>query len=153
VEPNPYRAGLALELGARGVIADFSGNLNAAVRDLNGGKLVRVVFVTPPSTSAIQAAFDVVDRGGTILIYAPSPPGAMFGIDIFRLYFSQLTIRTSYSASPLETRQAVRFLEVKREEFLKIPVIRYPFAAFEEAFVAVRKNHKVVKVVLDLAEK
>ncbi|MGC8778426.1 MAG: alcohol dehydrogenase catalytic domain-containing protein [Candidatus Caldatribacteriaceae bacterium] len=150
VEPNSYRARLALELGARGVISDASGNLNAAVRDLNGGKLARVVFVTPPNTLAIQAAFDVVDRGGTILIYAPSPPGEVFNVDIFRIYFSQLTVRTSYSASPLETRQAVRFLEAKKEAFLKIPVTRYPFVAFEEAFSAIRKNPKVIKAVFDL---
>jgi L-iditol 2-dehydrogenase len=149
VEPNSYRAELASRLGAQATLSPFCEALKKEIRDLNNGNLVDVVFVTPPVPSVISSALEVVDRGGTVLLYAPSQPGTKLSLEVFQVYFSQLTIRTSYSASPLETRQAVEILTNQREIFSKIPVTVYPFTRFKEAFTALRKNSEIVKVVLD----
>jgi len=114
--------------------------------------LADVVFVTPPLPSVINNAVEVADKGGTILIYAPSPPGSELSVDIFHLYFSHLTVKTSYSASPLDTRLALSLLLRRRGVFQQIPVVQYPFLEFEKAFRDFREDSRIIKAVLCFGE-
>lgn len=142
-EPNSYRAEVARHLGASAVFDPQK------FGDMQTIPKAEVVFVTPPFANVIEKALFVAEQGGTVLLYAPSPPGEYLNLDIFNFYFSQLTLRTSYSASPLETRQALHLLETYLPTFAQIPVVKYPFTRFQEAFVALRGNPEILKVILD----
>lgn len=145
VEPNSYRVGIAQSLGVVDAVIHLSDE--TSLQQLSKEN-INVVFVTPPIPSAIQSAIGVVDKGGVVLVYAPSPPGSMLEVDLFHLYFSHLTIRTSYSASPLDTRLAVSLLMKRREVFRRIPVTVYHFLDFEKAFSDLRRSPEVIKAVL-----
>ncbi len=149
VEPDSYRAKIVRSLGT--VDEVFHPSDEASLRQL-AKEGIDIAFVTPPFPSVIESAINVVDKGGTVLVYAPSPPGSLLSVDVFRLYFSHLTIRTSYSASPLDTRLAVSLLVKRREVFHRIPVAVYPFSDFERAFRDLRENPRIVKVVLSFEE-
>lgn len=144
VEPNSYRMEIARSLGT--VDGVFHPSDEPSLQQL-AREGVDVAFVTPPFPSVIEEALNIVDKGGTLLIYAPSPPGSMLSMDVFHLYFSHLTIRTSYSASPLDTRLAVSFLVKRSEVFSRIPVTVYSFLDFEKAFHDLRTDPKIVKAV------
>lgn len=145
VEPDPYRAEVAHSFGT---VNEVLHPLDEPALQQLSTKGIDVVFVTPPLPSVLESAVNVVDKGGTILIYAPSPPMSLFAVDLFHLYFSQITIRTSYSASPLDTRLALSLLASRQEIFRRIPVTIYPFADFEKAFHDLRRDSKILKVVL-----
>ena len=150
VEPNTHRREIAWSLGVVDRVFDASEEALRLLKREWG--LADVVFVTPPLPSVINNAVEVADKGGTILIYAPSPPGSKLSVDIFHLYFSHLTVKTSYSASPLDTRLALSLLLRRRGVFQQIPVVQYPFLEFEKAFRDFREDSRIIKAVLCFGE-
>lgn len=148
VEPNEFRLGLASRLGADEGINPDKEEPAEAIKKINGGRLADVVLVTPPFPQVVESSISLVDRGGTLLLYAPSAPGQSFTFPIYQIYFSQITVKTSYSASPLLTREALTLLDSGRFEVDQLISV-YPFLDFEKAFSAVRYDKTLIKVVLE----
>ncbi len=148
VEPDPFRRKLASSLGADVVADPYHEDVVEILRRENKGHLADVVFVTPPFPEAIEKAVNWIDRGGRLLLYAPCQPGEKFSIEVNSFYFSHLTIRASYSASPLDTREALSLLEKGsiRADLLISCVL--PFAEFKKAFQRARNDKKSIKCVL-----
>jgi len=74
------------------------------------GEGADVVFVTPGSSAALDEAAACVARGGTIVAFTPIPPDERWAIDQNRLFFRDVSIVTSYSAGPDDTRAALALL-------------------------------------------
>ncbi|NIP40177.1 MAG: zinc-binding dehydrogenase, partial [Candidatus Aenigmarchaeota archaeon] len=45
------------------------------LKELNNGKLANRIIVSTGAISAIKQAMDLIERGGTILFFAPTDPG------------------------------------------------------------------------------
>jgi len=148
VEPDEFRLELASHLGADEGINPDKENTAEAIKKINGGRLADVVLVTPPFPQVAEGSISLVDRGGTLVLYAPSAPGESFAFPIYQIYFSQITIKTSYSASPLLTREALVLLNSDQININQLISV-YPFSDFEKAFSAVRHDKTLVKVVLE----
>lgn len=73
----------ALDLGAAAAVGDVS--------ELNGEQFNVVVDVTG-SVQAIEAAFDVVARGGRFLVFGVAPAAARAQLSPFRIYNDEVTI-------------------------------------------------------------
>ena len=149
IEPNEFRLELASRLGADGVVNPEKENLVEAIREINEGRLADVVLVTPPFPQVLESSISLVDRGGILLLYAPSAPGESFAFPIYQVYFSQITIKTSYSASPIHTREALQLLNNDLIDVDQL-VTTYSFSDFEKAFSAVRNDKKLIKAVLEI---
>ena len=54
-----------------------------------------IVLVTPSSISAMQQGLELVGPGGTLLLYAPSPPEMTLPISPNALFFQEISLRTS----------------------------------------------------------
>jgi len=147
IEPNEFRLEIASCLGVDGVINPDKENSVEAIKKINEGRLADVVLVTPPFPQVAESAISLVDRGGTLLLYAPSVPGESFAFPIYQVYFSQITIKTSYSASPIHTREALQLLNSGLIDGEQL-VTTYSFSDFEKAFSAVRDDKKLTKAVL-----
>ncbi|WP_369017899.1 alcohol dehydrogenase catalytic domain-containing protein [Thermatribacter velox] len=152
-EPDPFRRELAFSLGVDAVIDPNQEDVAEVLKEQNKGYLADVVFVTPPFPKAIEGAINCLERGGRLLLYAPSQPGEKVSLEINSFYFSHLTIRASYSASPLDTREALSLLEkglIKTDLLINCVL---PFSQFQEAFWKVRNDKKVIKCVLTFEKK
>src|SRR5690606_5380256 len=55
-----------------------------------------LVVVTPASPAAMRAGVDLVRNGGTLLLFAPTPPGTDVGLPVYELFFREVTVVTSY---------------------------------------------------------
>ena len=69
-----------------------------------------MVFVTPGSSAALDDAAACVARGGTIVAFTPIPPEERWALDQNDLFFRDVTVVTSYSAGPDDTRAALALL-------------------------------------------
>lgn len=71
-----------------------------------------VVVVCPGTEAAVDLAIRVANPGGTIVLFAPfgKPPT----LDLDQAYFKDLTIATSYSCGPDDTREALQALREQR---------------------------------------
>ena len=69
-----------------------------------------VVIVCPGSVEALEAGRRAVAPGGTLAIFAPTPPGVLWPLSVHDLFFRETTLVPSYSAGPTDTREAMRLL-------------------------------------------
>ncbi|NQU07635.1 MAG: alcohol dehydrogenase catalytic domain-containing protein [Candidatus Abyssubacteria bacterium] len=105
-----YRLGAARRFGADNAI-DASEDVPARVRELNGGRLADKVFVCAGAVSAINQGLQSVDRGGTVLLFAPTDPGITIPVSVTDLFFSGgVTVTSSYAGSPADHMTAVELL-------------------------------------------
>jgi len=80
------------------------------VLSLTGGLGVDLVVVGPCSPEAIVQGLECAAPRGTVVLFTPTPPGMTVPIDPHKLYFTEISLTASYSASPAQTREAMRLL-------------------------------------------
>jgi L-iditol 2-dehydrogenase len=107
---SEYRLETAKKFGADDVV-HATEDVPARVRELNGGRLADLVVVCTGAVSAINQALESVDRGGTVLLFAPTDPGITIPVSVTELFFSGgVTLTSSYAGSPADHMTAVELI-------------------------------------------
>jgi len=75
-----------------------------------GGEGAEIVFVTPGSRAALDAAATCVAPGGSVVAFTPLAPGELWPLNVNDLFFKDVNIVMSYSAGPDDTREALALL-------------------------------------------
>src|SRR5439155_26380824 len=111
------------------------------------GRKPDMLLVTPSSISAMQQGLVLVGPGGTVLFFAPPPPTATLPITPNTLFFQEISLHTSYSSGPYETRLALYFLRTRRIQPETVITHRFPLQNAAAAFKLVSKPGDALKVV------
>lgn len=144
VEPREDRAALA-----RGAGALVPGDVDAA-RAALGGDGADVVVVTTTSAAAIDAGLRLAAPGGVVQLFAPPRPGAPVPVDLGAIWFREVSITSTYSAGPFDTREALALLASGAVDGASLITHRVPLDAAGEALRLARSG-EAVKVVVDVA--
>lgn len=107
----PSRLQKTLDLGADAVIDVTAESLPDAVRARTGGDGADVVIVGPGSVEAIELGFRAAAPGGTLVLFTPIPPGQVWSLPVHDAFFNEIRIVPTYSAGPVDTQEALRWLE------------------------------------------
>jgi L-iditol 2-dehydrogenase len=148
VDPIAYRRQRALDIGIDYALDPQEGNLLEQVFAVNGGRKPDVVLVTPSSISAMKQGVELAGPGGTVLFFAPPPPTEVLGITPHHFFFQEITLRTSYSAGPYETRHALDLLRNKRIRAEQVITHRFALRDAAQAFRLVAKPGDALKAVI-----
>jgi L-iditol 2-dehydrogenase len=105
-EPNPDRRRRAAAMGA--LTPDRPDDV--AVRDAFGGALANQVVICTHHHGAIAGALSFVGPAGVVQLFAPTIPGEMVPLDLGSIFFREVTILSTYSAGPEDTREALALL-------------------------------------------
>lgn len=133
VDVNESRLQKAMDLGAD--CGELAGeDLVPKLKSLNDGQLFQLVIVCTGAVSAIQAAFSSVDRGGTILLFAPTDPGAHVGFPFNELWRKEITITSTYAGSPRDIASAIELIRSGVVNVLPMITHRLPLAQTQEGF-------------------
>jgi len=95
---SEFRLKAAAEFGADAIIHSVE-DVPARVRALNEGRLVDLVIVCTGAMPAIRQAVKSVDRGGTLLFFAPAAAGVDVPIPLFDFWRDEISVVTSYAGS------------------------------------------------------
>jgi len=106
--------------------------------------------VTPSKVAVMAQGIELVGPGGTVLLFAPPAPQEMLSLSPNRFFFQEITLRTSYSAGPYETRQALELLRWGRIRAERIITHRFGLDDVAEAFKVVANPGNALKVVISL---
>lgn len=147
VDPIEYRRRHALALGVDDAL-DLSADLLDQLLALNQGRKPDVVIVTPSHIAAMQQGLSLVSPGGTVLLFAPPAPTETLPVAANTLFFQEITLRSSYSAGPYETRLALEVLQTGRIRAESVITHRFDLNDAPQAFHLVAHPGEALKVVI-----
>ncbi len=145
---SPYRLDAAKRFGADAVI-EASEDVPALVAEANGGRKADFVIVSTGAEQAMLQAFDCVDRGGTILMFAPPMPGTEVCMPIGDLWKDEVTISTTYAGSPEDISETIELLSSGRVKVRDMITHRFGLADAGRGFELVSKAQDSIKVVIE----
>jgi L-iditol 2-dehydrogenase len=146
LEPRADRRELARRFGAETPGDGGTGD----ARDALGADGADAVFVATSAVDAIQAGLPLAGPGGVVQLFAPPRPGTPVPLDLGAVWFREVSITSTYSAGPFDTRDALAMLVDGRVDAEALVSHRVPLADVEEAFRLARGG-EALKVVVDLA--
>ncbi len=143
IDPREDRRALARAAGAQALAAGDPAAVTAAL----GGPADQV-FVCTSNSEAIAGALHLAGPAGVVQLFAPPAPGALVALDLGAIFFREVTIQSTYSAGPLDTRDALALIADGRVDADALVSHRLPLAEVAQAFRLARSG-EAVKVVVE----
>ena len=105
-----YRLEAARRFGAD-VTISARDDVPARLREANDGRLADLVIVCTGAPPALNQALQSVERGGTVLFFAPTEPGVTVSVPVNDIFFTNdATLTTTYAASPANLEAALELI-------------------------------------------
>lgn len=145
----PYRLEAARRFGADEAVNAFE-KLPDIFRSINKGRPADIVVLTTGAEKAISQAFQSVDRGGTILFFAPSKEGLKIPMPVNELFWrNEITLTSSYAANYNEHMTAMELIRQKRVNVRDMITHRLPLADIQKGFSLVEDAGESIKVIIE----
>lgn len=144
---NPYRLELAKKFGPNYLI-DAKDNLPQKLKELTG-HLADQVIVCTGATSAALSAMDCVENGGTILFFAVPDPTVKLPVPINQFWRNEITMRTSYGASPNDITESLRILTTGKLNVKDMITHHLDIREAQEGFRLMAEAGNSLKVILE----
>jgi L-iditol 2-dehydrogenase len=145
---SDYRLKAARQSGADETIP-AKGVSAAKIREINQGRLVDLVIVCAGSLSAYKQALQTVDRGGTVLCFAPVEPGVDLVFPFFDFWNDGITLLSTYGGSPLDITTAIEWIRGQRLPLRQMITHRLPLAETGLGFQLVIEARDSIKVIIE----
>lgn len=148
VDINESRLQAALKFGAD-VALQAGEDLPERVKQNNDGRLADLVITSTGAVSALKQGFRSVDRGGTILFFAPSDPGAHVEMPFNELWRKEITMTSSYAGSPRDMTAAIELISSGRINVNEMITHKLPLSRTAEGFGLVVGAGQSMKVIIE----
>ena len=145
---SEYRLKAAKQFGADETIIAKGVN-SAKIREINQGRLVDLVIICAGTISAYTQALQSIDRGGTILCFAPLEPGLNFVFPFFDFWNDGITLLTTYGGSPLDITTAIDLIRAQRLPIREMITHRLPLKETGLGFQMVADAKDSIKVIIE----
>jgi len=146
---HEFRLKAAEKFGADAAITGGE-NLIGRLLEINDRRLVDLVIICAGTDAIVPSALQAVDNGGSVLFFAVPPAGVQVPIPITDLWRREITLQTSYGASPYDLMMALELIRTRRLPLLP-QMITHRFG-LEEAgmgFRLVEEARESIKVVIN----
>ncbi|MBI4286561.1 MAG: alcohol dehydrogenase catalytic domain-containing protein [Chloroflexi bacterium] len=145
---NSYRLEAAHRFGAEAAI-NAAEDVPARLRAANDGRLADIVIVCTGAVPGITQALASVERGGTVLFFAPTGPGVTIPISINQLFWrNDITLTTSYAGSPADYRTALDLIRAGILPLGQMITHRLGLAETARGFQLVAGAQESIKVII-----
>jgi L-iditol 2-dehydrogenase len=145
---NEYRLNAALRFGADEAI-HAKEDVPARLRQLNEGRLADLVIVCTGAFSAFVQALQSVDRGGTVLCFAPTEPGVALPVPVNDFWRNGITLMPSYGGSPLDITVAIELIRARRVPVREMITHRLSLVETGLGFQLVANAEESIKVIIE----
>jgi len=145
---SEFRLGAAKRFGADAAVHG-SEDVPARLLDLNGGRLADRVIVCAGALPAARQATQSVDRGGTILFFAPTAAGVDVPIPLFDFWRDEINVVTSYAGSGDDLKEALELIRDRKVNVAAMITHRLSLAEAGLGFQLTASGRDSIKVILD----
>jgi L-iditol 2-dehydrogenase len=144
----PYRLEKAREFGADLALDSSAASFPEAVRQATGGEGADLVVVGPGSVQAMAEGIECAGKGGTVLWFMGSEPEATLQVHPHHLYFHEISLVSSYSCGPDDTRQALDLVRRGVISAERLVTHRFPLEQAPEACQVTARARESLKVMV-----
>jgi L-iditol 2-dehydrogenase len=145
---NEYRLNAAKQFGADETI--YAKEVNPSkIREINKGRLADLVIVCAGTISAYIQALQSIDRGGTVLCFAPLEPGLNFVFPFFDFWNDGITLLSTYGGSPFDITTAIELIKAQRLPLREMITHRLPLKETGLGFKLVAEAKDSIKVIIE----
>lgn len=146
---SDYRLKSAQRFGAE-VTFHADDDLPGGLRRVNRGRLADLVIVATGAESAICQALESVERGGTVLLFAPTESGVTIPISVNELFFrNDITLTTSYAGSPSDYQAALELIQTGKVPVREMITHRLSLDEAGLGFQLVAEAGSSIKVIIE----
>ncbi len=146
---NLFRLEKAREYGATATIMANDPDLEKKIREANNGMLPDFISICTGAPSAFKQAFELIGRGGTILLFAPAEPGVEIPFPIFDIWHGGVTIKSTYAASPSDLKKAIELIASGKIKVEDMITHRLSIDKAGEGFKLVAEAKDSIKVIIE----
>lgn len=146
VDLKPERLDMARQWGAREALMATRDDIAAKVRAGSGGRGADTVILTTTNAATLKLALDSVRDGGTIIPFGVKPGGPI-PFDFWQIYRREISLVTSYSATPAGLAAAMKLLSGPGYELEKTISKVVPLDDSPQAFADLHAA-KLAKVIV-----
>ena len=120
------------------------------LRQSADGRLADLVVICSGATSAITRALHSVERGGTVLFFAPTEPGVTVPISVNDLFWrNEITLTSSYAGSPADYAAALELIRTGKILVRDMITHRLGLAEAGLGFQLVARAQDSLKVIIE----
>ena len=147
-DASDYRVQAACAFGAD-LALRADADVVRRVREANAGQGVDRVLVCTAAKVAAEQALELVDRGGTVLYFAPLAPGETLELPMLELWQRGASIVHSYAGPPADMRTALDLIAAKRVDVVPLITHRLGLSEAGEGFRLTAEADRSLKVILE----
>ena len=143
---NKKKLEFASRLGAE-ILIDANDNMPEQLI-LQNGKKADVVFLCASASSAVEQAWQCVDKGGTIVLFTVPSPDKKVVVPINDFWMKEITIMTSYYCGPPDISHAMKLLATGMITVDDLITHRLPLSDIKKGFQLVTEGTDSIKVII-----
>jgi L-iditol 2-dehydrogenase len=144
---NPGRLKLAKSFGAETTIDAAEENVMDRLMDENG-KPADVVLLCASALTAVEQAWQCVDKGGTVVFFTVPGPDTQVTIPINEFWTREIRVLTSYYCGPPDIVEAIKLIETGSIAVDDMITHRLPLKDIAKGFQLVMDGRESIKVIV-----
>jgi len=145
---SDFRLQAAAHFGAKATIHGAE-QVPERLRELNEGRLADLVIVCTAAMPAIKQAVKSVDRGGTLLFFAPTAAGVDVPIPLFDFWRDEVSVVTSYAGSGDDLVESLELIRTHQVRVGDMVTHRLPLSQAGLGFQLTASGSESIEVILD----
>jgi len=145
---SDFRLNAAKRFGADQILHGAE-DVPAKLLQSNGGRLADRVIVCAGALAAARQATQCVDRGGTLLFFAPTPAGVDVPIPLFKFWRDEISVVTSYAGSGDDLKESLGLIRDRKVRVAEMVTHRLPLAQTGFGFQLTASGQDSIKVIID----
>ena len=149
---SDFRLNAARQFGADATIHG-SEDVPEKLRKLNENRPADIVIVCTGAMAGIRQAVQSVDRGGTLLFFAPTAAGVDVPIPLFDFWRDEISIVTSYAGSGADLAESMELIGARGVRVADMVTHRLPLAEAGLGFQLAANGQDSIKVIIDPCSK
>lgn len=144
---SDYRLKMAKKLGAD-IVINAKENVPVKVKEYNDGRLADLVVLCTGVIPAVKQAINSVDRGGTLLFFAPTEPGVEIPFPLFDLWNKGVKMVSTYAGGPRDIADAIEMIRFKKVTVTDMISHKLSLSEAAKGFKLVAQAQESIKVIL-----
>jgi L-iditol 2-dehydrogenase len=145
---SDFRLNAAKQFGADAAIHGAQ-DVPARLRELNENRLADLVIVCTGAMPAIQQAIKSIDRGGTLLFFAPTAAEVDVPIPLFDFWRNEINVVTSYAGSGDDLKESLELIRDRKVRVADMVTHRLSLAEAGLGFQLTASGQDSIKVIID----